>query len=134
MTILKKGDGDYVKDASVEEEWEKDDNVDVAEDEVEVDDVEEEDADDDVDVEKGDEKGDTVDVAEDGVEVDDVEREDDVEEDDVERTGSKIGTHTLCEPAPWTCTQQITRTTWYGKFTGQMPQTRTTAQTLCEPA
>ena len=43
----------------------------------------------------------------------------------------------MCEPAPWPqwkCTTTCHKTRFIQKFTGKMPQTRTAAHTLCEPA
>ena len=84
--------------------------VDVAEDEVEVDDVE--------DHEVKEEEDD--DVETDGVEK---EEDDDVEDDHVE---AQDGTHTLCEPAQSKCTSTCHKSHFIRKFTGKLTPT-----TLC---
>ena len=53
------------------------------------------------------------------------------------RTDPKTQDDTLCEPAPWPqwkCTSTCHKTRFIQKFTAKMPQTRTAAHTLCEPA
>ena len=84
--------------------------VDVAEDGVEVDDVE--------DHEIKEEEDD--DVETDGVEK---EEDDDVEDDHVE---AQDGTHTLCEPAQSKCTSTCHKSHFIRKFTGKLTPT-----TLC---
>ena len=79
--------------------------VDVAEDEMEVDDVE------DHEVKE--------------------EEDDDVEDDHVE---AQDGTHTLREPAQSQCTWTCHKSHFLRNFTGKMPCPKTAAQTLCEPA
>ena len=86
--------------------------VDVAEDEVEVDDVE--------DHEVKEEEDD--DVETDGVEK---EEDDDVEDED-DHVEAQDGTHTLCEPAPSKCTSTCHKSHFIQKFTGKLTPT-----TLC---
>ena len=84
--------------------------VDVAEDEVEVDDVED----------HGVKEEEDDDVETDGVEK---EEDDDVEDDHVE---AQDGTHTLCEPAQSKCTSTCHKSHFIRKFTGKLTPT-----TLC---
>ena len=85
--------------------------VDVAEDEVEVDDVEDHEVKEEED---------------DDVETDGVEKEEDDDEDEDDHVEAQDGTHTLCEPAQSKCTSTCHKSHFIRKFTGKLTPT-----TLC---
>ena len=45
----------------------------------------------------------------------------------------RMQTHTLCKPVQSKCTATCHKSHFVRKFTGKMPQPKTTAHTLCEP-